>query len=175
MSEAPPTGRRGSDKVRVRRPVDFIQLSKSRGGERPIREEPRALITVLLWELGRLCPGGSRRRAAGDRDGASEGKREPYLSIQDGKKGFGDFRIVFMGIQTVTGFFRGNDTEKAASFPYSCWNNVTGEMRVRAENRPVPAETFQRNCIASRIAEVLTRRYGSRITRTLAWRRTASH
>ena len=93
--------------VRLRRPVDFIQLSKSRGGERPIREEPRALITVLLWELGRLCPGGSRRRAAGDRDGASEGKREPYLSIQDGKKGFGDFRIVFMGIQTVTGFFGG--------------------------------------------------------------------
>ena len=67
--------------------------------------------------------------------------RAPKSIIQEGKKGIRGLMIVFIEIQPVTGFFGEMMTRgKRRVSRYHCWNKVTGEIRVRAESRPNPAE-----------------------------------
>ena len=73
--------------------------------------------------------------------GYSGEARAPKSIIQEGKTGISSLMIVFMEIQPVTGFSEGILTPRNRRvFRYKCRNKVTGEMRVKAESRPIPAE-----------------------------------
>ena len=73
--------------------------------------------------------------------GYSGEARVPISIIQEGEKGIRGLMIVFMKMRAVTGFFGEMMTrEKRRGSRYHCWNKVTGEIRVKAESRPNPAE-----------------------------------
>jgi hypothetical protein len=97
--------------VRLRRRVDYSIVKDLRRGERLIREEPRAQMNCLFVDQCRSAYRGASRLVTAT--GAS-GEKAPLLnSIQYGKKRFGSFRIIFMGIQPVTGLCREPGSEPA--------------------------------------------------------------
>src|SRR5271154_2492727 len=96
------------------------------------RDEPRAQeIGVRVYGALREC------RRKGDIPEA----RAPKSIIQEGKKGLGGLAIVFMDLQAVTGVSGEISTRRKRRVSrYNCRNKVTGEMRVKAESLPIPAE-----------------------------------
>jgi hypothetical protein len=84
-----------------------------------------------MWVLAGVSP---QARYSGE-------ARAPKTIIQEGKKGFRGLMFVFMKIQLVTGFSEEILTRRNRRvFRYKCRNKVTGEMRVKAESRPIAAE-----------------------------------
>ena len=71
--------------------------------------------------------------------------RVPKSIIQEGKKGMWSLAIIFMKIQAVTDFAERYDAEKRAGLPGITAEIKTGEMRVKAESRLIPAETYKHN------------------------------
>jgi hypothetical protein len=71
----------------------------------------------------------------------SDEARAPKPIIQEGKKGFRGLMIVFMEIQPVTRFSEEILSRRNRRVSrYNCRNKATGEMSVKAERPPIPAE-----------------------------------
>jgi hypothetical protein len=78
------------------------------------------------------------------RAGYSSEARAPKSIIPEGKKGSRSLMSIFTEIQPVTGFSGKILARRDRRVPrYNCRNKVTGEMRVRAESRPIPPENVK--------------------------------
>jgi hypothetical protein len=103
-------------------------------GKRQDRDEPRA------QESGTRVYGSPCGSVAGTPAYSGEA-RAPKTIIQEGKKGFRGLMIVFMEIQPVTRFSEEILSRRNRRVSrYNCRNKATGEMRVKAERPPIPAE-----------------------------------
>jgi len=125
----------------------FIQLSKIRGAANGNVETSRGALEVGARVYGALRECRRKRQIRVKRESLN-------LLYRKEKRAFGVGSVFSLRYRLSLGFGERYDAEKPASFPMSLPNKVTGEMRVKAKSRPVWAETYKRNWIAPRIAEM---------------------
>ena len=115
----------------------YSVVKDPRRGKRQGRDESRA------QESGARVYGSTA--GVSPQAGSPGEARVPKSIIQEGKKGMWSLAIIFMKIQAVTDFAERYDAEKRAGLPGITAEIKTGEMRVKAESRLIPAETYKHN------------------------------